>query len=75
MFYLGFFIRLIFVYFGFVILEFFLEMYFGLRFFVIWDELYSLRVKEVLVWLYEGLELVCRKKLRVDNLFSISLFV
>lgn len=41
---------------------------------MIWDELHSLRVKEAPVRLYEGLELVCRKKSRVDNLSSTSLF-
>lgn len=74
MFHLGLLTRPTSVHPGFVTLEFFPEMYSGLRSFVIWDELHSLRVKEAPVRLYEGLELVCRKKSRVDNSSSTSLF-
>ena len=74
MFHLGLLTRPTSVHPGFVTLEFFSEMYSGLRSFVIWDELHSLRMKEAPVRLYEGLELVCRKKSRVDNLSSTSLF-
>lgn len=57
MFHLGLLTRPTSVHPGFVTLEFFPEMYSGLRSFVIWDELHSLRMKEAPVRLYEGLEL------------------